>query len=59
MMQGWYYVENLTGQRHGTVQIESQIATVLVVYTTDCDDHSSHVFTKQAKKQTKKKLKRN
>ena len=28
MMQGWYYVESLTGQRHDTVQTESQIATV-------------------------------
>ena len=28
MMQGWYYVESLTGQRHGRVQTESQIATV-------------------------------
>ena len=28
MMQGWYYVESLTGQRHDRVQTESQIATV-------------------------------
>ena len=27
-MQGWYYVESLTGQRHDRVQTESQIATV-------------------------------
>ena len=28
MMQGWYYVESLTGQRHDSIQTESQIATV-------------------------------
>ena len=28
MMQGWYYVESLTGQWHDRVQTESQIATV-------------------------------
>ena len=28
MMQGWYYEESLTGQRHNRVQTESQIATV-------------------------------
>ena len=28
MMQGWYYVESLTGQRHDRVQTESQITTV-------------------------------
>ena len=27
-MQGWYYVESLTGQRHDRVQSESQIATM-------------------------------
>ena len=27
-MQGWYYVESLTGRRHDRVQAESQIATV-------------------------------
>ena len=33
MMQGWYYVESLTGQRHDRVQTESQIATVEAVLT--------------------------
>ena len=28
MMQGWYYVESLTGHRRDRVQTESQIATV-------------------------------
>ena len=28
MMQSWYYVESLTGQRHDRVQTENQIATV-------------------------------
>ena len=28
MMQGWYYVDSLTGQQHDRVQTESQIATV-------------------------------
>ena len=28
MMQGWYYVESLTGQWHDSVQTESQSATV-------------------------------
>ena len=27
-MQGWYYVESLTGQQHDRVQTESQIVTV-------------------------------
>ena len=28
MMQGWYYVESLTGQWHDRVQTESQIVTM-------------------------------
>ena len=32
MMQGWYYVESLTGQRHDRVQTESQIRVIVFCY---------------------------